>query len=612
MKDYADLKFVSIGFGFLAGYLYPCYSRFCKPEKIGSQIAAVTADADTLEFKRQKYAFPIFLDENEKALRQVNPDVILFSPPPAVAPKLAKEVLKPYYDSLRDQGKGLPDLYAFPPSPQGKFYVDLLGKDVHVCNILPNMTREIAGKDLHGAEGNTYVTLPKESTWPEENLQILEKIFEPLGGIVYSDPDNIQDILASMCAAEVIPWACFAITDSLKREETKWDSGGVAGIMRGIHQDTWRYYPDQAEHLCIDGVKEEIREKLKQFLSGWTQGGIDYLCSIGLPSEKATSIMVSNVDLRLHVVQLESREEVENALAGHATKGGVAERGRLCYEILAEERIKAEFTNGSSSTESSEFGAFCKNISFEICRIVATHSRRMAGNEIPVRYTPEHHAILYGLFVRNAVKLAGQDGKKAVHAGTLLYADQRGSRMAKRCLEHGDPLDPFGYMAYGEWAPEPGTMEAEDVSFEPDVITQAYTCPWLTAWEQMGFLKEGVEYCSCIDYNLVKGFNRNLELTVESTRTEGAECCRFVWKGFSMDEEARKALAKKKTELSDSCRKDWLYHTRHIYSAMSSQISLLPQGKAIIDKTLDDFGILYGKSAREAVCDVDHIDFYQI
>ena len=177
MKDYADLKFVSIGFGFLAGYLYPCYSRFCKPEKIGSQIAAVTADADTLEFKRQKYAFPIFLDENEKALRQVNPDVILFSPPPAVAPKLAKEVLKPYYDSLRDQGKGLPDLYAFPPSPQGKFYVDLLGKDVHVCNILPNMTREIAGKDLHGAEGNTYVTLPKESSWPEENLQILEKIF---------------------------------------------------------------------------------------------------------------------------------------------------------------------------------------------------------------------------------------------------------------------------------------------------------------------------------------------------------------------------------------------------------------------------------------------------
>ena len=79
-----------------------------------------------------------------------------------------------------------------------------------------------------------------------------------------------------------------------------------------------------------------------------------------------------------------------------------------------------------------------------------------------------------------------------------------------------------------------------------------------------------------------------------------------------MDEQARKALAKKKTELSDSCRKDWLYHTRHIYSAMSSQISLLPQGKAIIDKTLDDFGILYGKSAREAVCDVDHIDFYQI
>lgn len=605
MKDYADTRFVSIGFGFLAGYLYPCYSRFCAPEKLPEQIAAVTADAGTLEEKRKAYPFPIYLNDNAQALERVKPHIILFSPPPAVAPALAEEVLRPYYDSLRRQGEPLPDLYAFPPSPQGDFYLRLLGRDINVCNILPNMTRQIAGVDLKGAEGNTYVTLP--APWPEENRERLEAIFAPLGGIIYAQPENIREILATMCVSEVLPLSCFAIADALGLDSRK-----AAAAMRAVHQKCWGYRPEGCPELSAHGVSPGVKSAMEEFLKGWTQGGMAYLTDIGADPENARRIMVSNVDLRLHIAQMESRETVESTLKAHATKGGVAERGRLCYELLVEEKLKGVFASLPEEGPKEDFFDFCRDAAYEICRIVAAHGRRLAGDRVPVRFTPEHHAILFGLFVRNAALLAGEAGRKAAKEATLLYADQRGARMAKRCRKNGDPLTPQSYMAYGEWAPEPGTMEAGDVSFAPDVVTEAYVCPWYTAWQRMGFLEEGRVYCGCIDYFLVKGFNRDMELTVESTRPEGGDRCRFVWKGVALDEKARQTLAEKKAALGDSCRKDWIYHTRHLYSAMAEKLAPLPEGGAIVRKTLDDFEVLYGTEAGNTISQVAGMDFYEI
>lgn len=605
MKDYADTRFVSIGFGFLAGYLYPCFSRFCDPERLPEQIAAVTADAGTLEEKRKAYPIPIYLNDNARALERVKPHIILFSPPPAVAPVLAEQVLKPYYDSLRRQGEPLPDLYAFPPSPQGDFYLEMLGRDICVCNILPNMTREIAGQDLHGAEGNTYVTLP--APWPEEKRERLEAVFAPLGGIIYAEPENIREILATMCVSEVLPLSCFAIGDALNL-----DSRETARAMRAIHQESWGYRPEGSPKLSAEGVGPAVARAMEGFLKGWTQGGIRFMTDIGVEPESARRIMVSNVDLRLHIAQMESRETVEKTLKTHATKGGVAERGRLCYELLVQEKLRGVFAVLPEREPKADFFAFCRDAAYEISRIVAAHGKRLAGDAVPVHFTPEHHAVLYGLFVRNADALAGEAGRKAAREGTLLYADQRGARMAKRCRQHGDPLTPQSYMAYGEWAPEPGTMEAKDVSFAPDVVTEAYVCPWFTAWQRMGFLEEGKVYCGCIDYHLVKGFSRDMELTVESTRPQGGDRCRFVWKGFAMDQGARQALAEKKAALGDSCRKDWVYHTRHLVSAMEEKLAALPEGEAIIRKTLDDFEILYGTQAKDTVSQVAGMDFYEI
>ena len=65
----------------------------------------------------------------------MKPEIILFAPPPAVAPGLMEQVLAPYYRKVRERGGKLPVLYAFPPKPEGRDYLEMLGNDILVANI---------------------------------------------------------------------------------------------------------------------------------------------------------------------------------------------------------------------------------------------------------------------------------------------------------------------------------------------------------------------------------------------------------------------------------------------------------------------------------------------
>lgn len=609
MNQNGTVKIAIIGFGFLMSYLEPCYTQFFSREEQAGHIIAVTADEVTLAAKREKYPFPILLHDNKQALERLEPTVILFAPPPSVAPGLARDVLEPYYDGLRKAGKPLPDLYAFPPSPQGEFYLELLGEDVNVCNILPNMTREIAGRPLHGAEGNTYITIPEKSPWPEDNRQFLKRFFGGLGEIIFVSTKKIRDLLASLCVAEVMPLILFDIADALQESGKSVDSKCLASSMRASHQEAHGFRPKDTDPCFRGAVDSDLAQRLAQFCANWSGGARDFLRSRGIDEADAARIVVSNCDLRLHIAQCERRQEIERALRSHATPGGVAERGRMAYELLASRRIR-DFFRGAER-EPDTFYTWVRCVACEIGKIVAAHGRRLAGESVPVRFSPEHHAVLYGLFVRNAAAMAGADGRDAAHQATLLYARQRGGRMAKRVARNNEPLDCLHYMAYSEWSPEPGTMRAEDVCFQPEVITHAYVCPWFTTWQRMGFVEEGKEYCKYIDYHLVKGYNPDLTLNVTSTRPEGGEYCEFVWSGYAMDEAAQAALAEKKRRLGDSCKKDWVYHTRHLLSAMSEKLRELDMGQEIIDRTLDDFEIIYGAQARSTIMQFAEIDFYE-
>lgn len=607
MKPYENTRFVVIGFGFLMGYITPCYSQFFDKETIADHVVAVTADAGSLQEKQKKYPFPILLNDNMKALKQMKPDVILFAPPPSVAPGLAKEVLKPYYDACRAAGETLPDLYAFPPSPQGKFYLDLLGGDVYVCNILPNMMSEINGISLNGAEGNTHITIPAEGPWAAENLRRLETVFAPLGGTIYVPTENVLDMLATLCIVEVIPLLLFNLADGANI-----DSQVLASAMRWWHQKRYDYHPAGSTPCSREGVPEVVNALLMQMDERWMKATVDFLVDVGMPKETAERILIANVDLKLHCCQLQPREKTEDDLRNHATKGGVAERARMCYEILLEPVFQKRFTNVQELLSDPKFFDLCEDVAYEISRIVAIHGRKLDGDSNSVVLKPDHAAMLFALFVRNAKAMAGESGATAAHEGLLLYADQRGSRMAKRASAHNAPNTMLNYMVFGEWSALPGTMIQENVELVPNVVTHVHMCPWYTVWKRMGFLEEGEEYCKYIDYNLVKGFNSELELGVNQVRTCGAPYCEFVWNGCALDATNAAYLEEQKKVLGDSCKKDWLYHTQHTYSAMKEKLADLPQYSMILEKTMKDFEVLYGSAIRKAVEDCEAVDFYAI
>lgn len=145
MKQDQNLRFVIIGMGYLMEYIAPCYSKLLGDKK-AEQMLGVTAEPQAVQTKAKATGIPVILNDNAGALRRMEPDIILFAPPPSLAAPLTESVLVPYFAECRAAGKELPMLFTFPPKPEGKYYQEQLGHDCKVVNILPNMISEICGR----------------------------------------------------------------------------------------------------------------------------------------------------------------------------------------------------------------------------------------------------------------------------------------------------------------------------------------------------------------------------------------------------------------------------------------------------------------------------------
>ena len=96
--------------------------------------------------------------------------------------------------------------------------------------------------------------------------------------------------------------------------------------------------------------------------------------------------------------------------------------------------------------------------------------------------------------------------------------------------------------------------------------------------------------------------------TLDLNRHPGELCAGIV----ALTQENAAYLNTRKAELGDSCKKDWLYHTRHTYGAMSQELQKLPEGEKIISDTMHDFETLYGAVVRQAVEKGREMDFYAV
>lgn len=202
--------------------------------------------------------------------------------------------------------------------------------------------------------------------------------------------------------------------------------------------------------------------------------------------------------------------------------------------------------------------------------IRAAAESRESSPGLQAGFSPKHQAVLFGLLARDILSLYGrQRGDQLLKRAVRRYGNERGSRMAQRALQNGDPLDMTSYFAYGEWS-WAGDFSQTVIQKKPYYIERVYGCPWYTGWEESGLAEYGWYYCRSVDASLLEGFQPALRLEVPAVcGISGCSYCEFHWKDAAMTPEAQQRQQSLAQRLGGSCKKDFVYHTAHLYSTLT-------------------------------------------
>ena len=228
----------------------------------------------------------------------------------------------------------------------------------------------------------------------------------------------------------------------------------------------------------------------------------------------------------------------------------------------------------------------------------------------------DDHALIYGLLGKYAEECCGEKGMDALAKATVQYARERGLRMAKRCLADGRELSMQSYLLYAEWADTRGWTGIEVSGIVHRFLNHVEKCAWHIAWKQYDLMRYGAVYCTWVDKNLVKGFNPENEVVIDSVLTHGAASCEFDWLGanFQTEQEFYELMAKKK-ELAPRTVKDFLYHTAHILSALRRVFYVelgVPATEEICKKAFEEYTAIMGADKLSALLEEAKLDFFEI
>jgi hypothetical protein len=234
----------------------------------------------------------------------------------------------------------------------------------------------------------------------------------------------------------------------------------------------------------------------------------------------------------------------------------------------------------------------------------------------PEAFTETHHALLFGWLAQAIVEAAGQpQGEAIVRQAVRRYGAERGGRMAHRAKARGHALTMANYMAYGEWEASPGAAKQALVEKAPHAKLHVFRCPWHTVWNETGLLPYGRLYCLEIDKALVSGFNPQLALEVNGTRTNGAEHCEFVFRDANLPWWSHVWLGYRKTvHPGKQARMPWDYHTGHLFTTLEKvvHVALGEAGQRVTETGLAEFARRFGEPAAQRVLAFRSIDFTRL
>jgi hypothetical protein len=233
-----------------------------------------------------------------------------------------------------------------------------------------------------------------------------------------------------------------------------------------------------------------------------------------------------------------------------------------------------------------------------------------------VLFSPKHHAFLFASIAKAVFDRVGEERAEAViRKAVRHYGEERGRRMALRAKANGHKLSMVNYLAYGEWRAEPGQQIQEIIAKVPDVVAHVHKCPWQEAWAESDTLHYGRLYCQEVDKALVRGFNPDLHIDVNGTKSDGEEHCEFVFHNANLGMINTIILGyRRAVKPAGNAVMPWDYHLGHLFKTMSEVIGeeIGELEEEAMDAALTVFTESFGETAGEAIKAYSGTDFRRL
>ncbi|MHA1562528.1 MAG: hypothetical protein ACTSPA_10430, partial [Promethearchaeota archaeon] len=326
---YPTTKITIIGFGNLMQSLFLGIREFVGQENISTHINATTADQNINTRKKleKDFGIKLYFENNILALKNLQPDIILFAPPPNIAPYLIESDLKNYVQYLRKQNLPLPDIVAFPPVPPCSYYQKILGEDIRICTVLPNDIREIGGVSLYH-EGHHFCTF--SSFWLIKNYERIYQLFLKFGEMIDIPPKEVLPLLITRVV--VTSLAYFAI--SLQNMEIPIISIDKKKSIQSIT----KIWENQFLLISRNGSKENkfkisaSKMVLDNIFSSFYEGMLEYMKSKSIDNAMYKEIVNKMIDLIFRLMKNSHEKELNQNIITAATKGGLLETCMRFYD----------------------------------------------------------------------------------------------------------------------------------------------------------------------------------------------------------------------------------------------------------------------------------------
>lgn len=369
-------KIAIIGMGFLMSYLKPCYHHILG-DNLQNNIVASTATAETTKRKSEAMGFPVQCQDYFNMLVNFEPDIIFFSPPPSAAKSMAKDILTPYYSGLRNKEMQLPDLYAFPPSPDGKFYIDTIGNDINVVNILPNMASSLKGRNI-AKESYTIFNFPDGHPWPKNNYERLVDFFSPIGYTLTVPAKQFSTMLGGFVGSHISEELAIAISTGISLSNNgKVSFSEIAGSMRYSFLKNNSRCIENSLPCSLIGVSS-LDSILNKIISEWTNGMLSFYISENMEESLGKNILIPQIDIFLQSAQLLTESEIEYNNSCHATKGGLLEKALFYYDTNIKDKLISTFSHYPEENFDEGLYGFIFDSGFEIAKAVSDHGKRFS------------------------------------------------------------------------------------------------------------------------------------------------------------------------------------------------------------------------------------------